>query len=66
MKSYAPIIALVTAVFAQSAFAEGGADIRDDAMRQATERVMSQYKADHVKDAQVATPDVSQNSPQKG
>ncbi|MBD8615685.1 hypothetical protein IFT69_18450 [Pseudomonas putida] len=66
MKSYAPIIALVTVVFAQSAFAEGGADIRDDAMRQATERVMSQYKADHAKDVHIATPTVSPNSRQKG
>lgn len=56
MKSYAPIIALVAAVFAQSAMAEGGGDIRDNAMKDATDHVMAQYRADHAKDAQATAP----------
>lgn len=48
MKSYAPIIALVAAAFAQSALAEGGGDARIEAMRQASEKAMAQYRVDHT------------------
>ena len=57
MKSYLSIFALVTAVFAnQAVMAEGGGDIRDNAMKVATDRVMAQYRLDHAKDTQVTAP----------
>lgn len=51
MKSYAPIIAIVAAAFAQSAIAEGGGDARSEAMRQASEKAMAQYRVDHTSES---------------
>ncbi|AXH59840.1 co-regulatory protein PtrA N-terminal domain-containing protein [Pseudomonas amygdali] len=56
MKSYAPIIALVAAAFAQSALAEGGGDTRSEAMRQATEKAMAQYRVDHTPESPSLAP----------
>lgn len=65
MKSYAPIIALVAAAFAQSALAEGGGDSRSEAMRQASEKAMAQYPVDHAPESPRLAPTASKPTQEK-